>query len=187
MSSTSSSFLNIHCRPTASAVMVDFPSSSDQPSSQPDVRYQPQHLPFRRISLPSAPNLVNRQSVVSMASFDSLPEEPVAPGSVVLPTPAVIRHATRSPGRRPSSIDVSRKARHRSQMRLIDEQREAKRRKVINEFHDTEKSYLDGLELIYSVRTLPKFDITSLPTSLVALLDAHHRVARHPATTPGPQ
>lgn len=141
--------------------MVDFPSSSEQPSTQPDVHYQrPQYLPFRRISLPSAPNLLNRQSVVSTASFDSLPEEPAAPGSVVSPaTPAVIRHATRSPGRRPSSIDVSRKARRRSQMRLIDEQREAKRRKVINEFHDTEKSYVDGLELIYSVRMLPIFAV----------------------------
>ena len=134
--------------------MVDFPSSSEHATSQPDVHYQrPQSLPFRRISLPSAPNLLNRQSVVSTASFDSLPEEPAAPGSVVTPaTPAVIRHATRSPGRRPSSIDVSRKARRRSQMRAIDEQREAKRRKVINEFHETEKSYVDGLELIYSVR-----------------------------------
>lgn len=37
-------------------------------------------------------------------------------------------------------------------MRAVDEQREAKRRKVINEFHETEKSYVDGLELIYSVR-----------------------------------
>lgn len=44
-------------------------------------------------------------------------------------------------------------------MRLIDEQREAKRRKVINEFHDTEKSYVDGLELIYSVRMLPIFAV----------------------------
>ncbi|OSX66796.1 hypothetical protein POSPLADRAFT_1175479 [Postia placenta MAD-698-R-SB12] len=35
-------------------------------------------------------------------------------------------------------------------MRPIDEHREAKRRKVINEFHETERSYVDGLDLIYS-------------------------------------
>ncbi|KZT63931.1 hypothetical protein DAEQUDRAFT_679472 [Daedalea quercina L-15889] len=149
--------------------MVDFPSSSELSSSQSDVHYQrPQYLPFRRISLPSAPNLLHRQSVVSTASFDSLPEENSAPGSAVSPaTPTVIRNATRSPGRRPSSIDISRKARRRSQMRPIDEQREAKRRKVINEFHETEKSYVDGLELIYSHFLTPIIASLDTPQQLL--------------------
>ena len=38
-------------------------------------------------------------------------------------------------------------------MVVVDEQREAKRRKVIHELHETERTYLEGLELIYSVRT----------------------------------
>ena len=40
----------------------------------------------------------------------------------------------------------------RRESRVVDEQKEAKRRKVITEFYETEKSYLAGLELIYSVR-----------------------------------
>ncbi|KAH9926413.1 uncharacterized protein B0H18DRAFT_1118913 [Fomitopsis serialis] len=155
--------------PFPSAAMVDFPSSSELSSSQSDLRYQrPPHLPFRRISLPSAPNLLHRQSVVSTASFDSLPEEDSAPGSASSPaTPTVIRNATRSPGRRPSSVDVARKARRRSQMRLIDEHREAKRRKVINEFYETERSYVDGLELIYSHFLTPIIASLDTPQQLL--------------------
>lgn len=140
------------------ASMVDFPSSSEShlSASASDIGYQrPQHLPFRRISLPSAPNLLHRQSVVSTASFDSLPEEGVSPGAAMpAVTPAIIRNAVRAPRNRPSSLDISRRAGRRSQMRPIDEHREAKRRRVINEFHETEKSYVDGLELIYSVRSI---------------------------------
>ncbi|KAH9830475.1 uncharacterized protein C8Q71DRAFT_367665 [Rhodofomes roseus] len=155
--------------PSPSAAMVDFPSSSELSASQSDIRYQrAQHLPFRRISLPSAPNLLQRQSVVSTASFDSLPEENSPPGPAVSPTtPTVIRNATRSPARRPSSVDVARKARRRSQMRPIDEQREAKRRKVINEFHETEKSYVDGLELIYSHFLTPIIASLDTPQQLL--------------------
>jgi FYVE, RhoGEF and PH domain containing 5/6 len=35
-----------------------------------------------------------------------------------------------------------------------DEAKEVKRRKIIREFYDTEHSYVDGLELIYSVSVL---------------------------------
>ncbi|KAI0640206.1 hypothetical protein C8Q77DRAFT_118740 [Trametes polyzona] len=136
---------------SAPPAMVDFPSSGQDlhpSSSSPDPHYpRPTYLPFRRISLPSAPNLQNRQSIVSTASFDSLPEEPHGPIPV---TPAVIRNAVRGPKQRPSSLDVARRAVRRRESRVVDEQKETKRRKVITEFYETEKSYLDGLELIHS-------------------------------------
>ena len=132
--------------------MIAFPSSGLDLHPSPSVdalQHRSTYLPFRRISLPSAPNLQqNRQSIVSTASFDSLPEEGHAPVAV---TPVVIRNAVRAPKLRPSSIDVSRKALRRRDSRMVDEQREGKRRKVIAEFYETEKSYLDGLELIHSV------------------------------------
>ncbi|KAH9885451.1 hypothetical protein C8Q73DRAFT_795868 [Cubamyces lactineus] len=132
-----------------SSAPVDFPSSG-QESASPDPHYQrPTHLPFRRISLPSAPNLQHRQSIVSTASFDSLPEERHHASGVPI-TPVVIRNAVRGPKHRPSTSDVARRAMRRRESRVVDEQKEAKRRKVITEFYETEKSYLDGLELIYS-------------------------------------
>ena len=138
--------------------MIAFPSSGHDlhPSASVDALQQRStYLPFRRISLPSTPNLQlqqNRQSIVSLASFDSLPEEG-GPGPEV--TPVVIRNAVRAPKPRPSLVDVSRRNVRRKESRLVDEQRESKRRKVIAEFYETEKSYLDGLELIHSVRPPP--------------------------------
>ncbi|OBZ68452.1 Rac guanine nucleotide exchange factor B [Grifola frondosa] len=143
--------------------MVDFPSSDSHLSTSisADVRYQrPPHLPFRRISLPSAPNLLQRQSVVSTVSFDSLPEEAHTP--VV---PVVIKNAVRGPKHRPSSLDgAARKGGRRKDARVQDEQREVKRRKVIGEFYETEKSYVDGLELIYA----------HFLTPIIASLDTPH-------------
>lgn len=46
-------------------------------------------------------------------------------------------------------------------MRLVDDHRDAKRRKIIDEFYETERSYMEGLELIYSVRF-----IRSMPLSI---------------------
>ncbi|KAI0830855.1 hypothetical protein BC628DRAFT_1312595 [Trametes gibbosa] len=134
---------------SAPAQMLDFPSSGLHPStSSPDPHYsRPTYLPFRRISLPSAPNLQHRQSIVSTASFDSLFEEP---HSAAPTTPVVIRNAVRGPKPRPSSVDVARRAARRRESRVVDGQKEAKRRKVIAEFYETERSYLDGLELIHS-------------------------------------
>lgn len=90
---------------------------------------------------------MHRESVVSVASFDSLPEEP--------PTvPAIMRNVNANANRRvkgrPSSIDPARRGNRRS-VKPVDEAREVKRRKVIHEFYETEKAYVDGLELVYSV------------------------------------
>ncbi|KAG2355894.1 Dbl homology domain-containing protein [Suillus spraguei] len=90
------------------------------------------HLPFRRISLPSVPSssLLSaqyRQSVASFSSFDSLPEEPT-----------VRRPKRRSLNRKPSRTPTP-----------ADTAREAKRTKVIREFWDTERSYVQGLDLVH--------------------------------------
>ncbi|PCH34411.1 hypothetical protein WOLCODRAFT_95398 [Wolfiporia cocos MD-104 SS10] len=102
-------------------------------------------------------------------------------------TPAVIRNATRSPRHRPSSLDISRRAVRKAHMRPIDEQREAKRRKVINEFHETEKSYVDGLDLIYSHfltpliasldtpnQLLDRSELTSVFSNFIDIWNLHH-------------
>ncbi|EMD32581.1 hypothetical protein CERSUDRAFT_118620 [Gelatoporia subvermispora B] len=171
--------------------MVDFPSSDSHitlPLSDPRFQRLP-HLPFRRISLPSAPNLIQRQSIVSTASFDSLPEEGHVPGAVIpAVTPAVIKSAVRGPKHRPASGEVTRRPRRsHSQLRPIDQQRESKRRKVINEFHETEKSYVDGLDLIYNLFLTPiiasldtptplldRADITSIFSNFIDIWNLHH-------------
>ena len=105
------------------------------------------HLPFRRISLPTAPSMLHRVSVVSVASFDSLPEG--------FPPPNVranyngktaksrLISPADSPRRRNKLRDTSTKP--------LDELQANKRRKVVREFYDTEKAYVDGLDLVYSV------------------------------------
>ncbi|OCH93011.1 hypothetical protein OBBRIDRAFT_772455 [Obba rivulosa] len=156
---------------SVSAPMVEFPSSDSHISLPPsDPRFQrPPHLPFRRISLPSAPNLIQRQSIVSTASFDSLPEEGHVSGAVTpAVTPAVIKSAVRGPRHRPSSGEIPRRYRRsHSQLRPVDLQRESKRRKVINEFHETEKSYVDGLDLIYTLFLTPILVSLDTPAPLL--------------------
>ncbi|KAI0370022.1 hypothetical protein BV20DRAFT_967006 [Pilatotrama ljubarskyi] len=180
---------------SAPAVMVDFPSSGQDlhPSTSLDTHYQrPTYLPFRRISLPSAPNLQHRQSIVSTASFDSLPEEHHG----ALPaTPVVIRNAVRGPKHRPSVADVPRRAVRRKESRVVDEQKEAKRRKVIAEFYETEKSYLDGLELIHSHFLAPiiksldtphplldRAELTSIFSNFIDIWNLHRSFHAHLTT-----
>ncbi|KAK0497483.1 hypothetical protein EDD18DRAFT_1162408 [Armillaria luteobubalina] len=140
----------------------DQPSSVAFPLSESPVKAQPQprptHLPFRRISLPTAPTLGHRESVVSVASFDSLPED----GS--LPIPAMMRNvnAGKRPNGRPISINGLRKGNRRS-LRPVDDVLEAKRRKSSRSFTRQERAYVDGLELIYSHFLTPI--IASLETS----------------------
>ncbi|KAJ7173416.1 hypothetical protein C8R46DRAFT_1215363 [Mycena filopes] len=122
--------------------ILAFPSTD---KSHPVPRPRPPHLPFRRISLPSNPR--HRESVVSVASFDSLPEEPAEMETETAP---VMR---------------ARKVRPRS-----TDPREVKRRNVIQEFYETEKAYVDGLELIYEHFLTPI--ITSLDSSTPLLARA---------------
>ncbi|KAJ7065474.1 hypothetical protein C8F01DRAFT_1125715 [Mycena amicta] len=133
---------------------VAFPTTDK--NYQPAPRPRPPHLPFRRISLPSHPNPRHRESVVSVASFDSLPEEGSSPSSPSIP--AVMRNVN---GGRKSKVRPTSSS--RKLPRQIDGARESKRRKVIQEFFETEKAYVDGLDLIYSHFLTPI--IASLETS----------------------
>ncbi|KAL1684128.1 hypothetical protein EV122DRAFT_257130 [Schizophyllum commune] len=143
---------------------VDFPASESRvqspPPPPPNGRFP---MPFRRISLPSAPSLLHRHSVVSIASFDSLPEEESGnPPAVV--TPRALRHRSRQ---RPGSIDLARKKNRRSTSRPVDETRLAKRRKIIEEFYETERSYVNGLDLIYSHFLTPIVESLDTPHPLL--------------------
>jgi len=102
---------------------------------------------------------MRRESVISVASFDSLPEEGEVPAThgVRGGFPHGHGHALVVPGRqgagkgRTKSMESPLRRRRRDLPKQADDPREAKRRKVIEEFYETEKAYVDGLELIYSV------------------------------------
>jgi FYVE/RhoGEF/PH domain-containing protein 5/6 len=143
------------------ASTIDFPSSD--PSSRlvthPIPHFLPPHLPFRRISLPTPPTSIgeHRESVVSVASFDSLPEESTpSPGTPTTATAALVRNANvgRKSKGRPLSVETARRGSRKRESKPIDEARESRRYKVIQEFYETEKAYVDGLDLIYEVRPL---------------------------------
>ena len=44
------------------------------------------------------------------------------------------------------------KAHRKKELPPVDEEREIKRRKIIEEFYVTERTYVEGLDLIYMVR-----------------------------------
>ncbi|KAL0567367.1 hypothetical protein V5O48_014626 [Marasmius crinis-equi] len=141
---------------------IAFPSSDTTNEAQASYLHiqpppRPPYLPFRRISLPTPPSLVHRESVVSVASFDSLPEEG-SESSLTSSQPQrpAMRNATSNVNlsggqynKRPKRLSMSsnRKSQH---VGKTNEATEEKRRKVINEFYATERAYVDGLELIYS-------------------------------------
>ena len=129
---------------------MNFPGSEAgiRPNQSP---HRSTYLPFRRISLPSAPSSMLRQSVVSVASFDSLPEDEASP--------SLMRSVNGSRGisGRPTSIESPRRRvrRRDSSVKPVENSHGAKRQKVVEEFHATEKVYVGGLELIYSVKFVP--------------------------------
>ncbi|KAJ7777122.1 Dbl homology domain-containing protein [Mycena metata] len=114
---------------------VAFPVTGPQPTPRP----RPPHLPFRRISLPSNINPRHRESVVSVASFESVVEEQPQRKRVV----------------RTRGTDA----------------REVKRRNVIQEFYETERAYVDGLELIYDHFLTPIIASLDTPTPLLSRAD----------------
>ncbi|CAK5273501.1 unnamed protein product [Mycena citricolor] len=137
---------------------VAFPTSDK--NIHPTPRPRPTHLPFRRISFPTSPN-PHRASIASVASFDSTPEEgqqsPSSPSS-----PGILRIAR--PHRRSNVRSMST---NRWSGKPVDELREAKRRKVIQEFQETERTYVDGLELIYSHFLTPIIQSLETPQPLL--------------------
>ncbi|KAJ7654577.1 hypothetical protein DFH06DRAFT_1416266 [Mycena polygramma] len=144
-----------------SSYAIAFPTTDK--NYQPAPRPRPPHLPFRRISLPSNPR--HRESVVSVASFDSLPEEGDSPTTPAIP---VVMHNV-NPPRRPKVRPTS------SNRRLVkpptNDRREVKRRKVIQEFLETEKAYVDGLDLIYSHFLTPIIASLETPQPLLQRSD----------------
>ncbi|KAI0307666.1 hypothetical protein B0F90DRAFT_1675982 [Multifurca ochricompacta] len=182
-----------------SPTKVTFPSADSDctPTSLP-ISPQPlaTHLPFRRISLPAVPNLnSNRLSVVSLASFDSLSEQGTPHSPIASPT--------RKSNRRRTSIESHRKGARRRGYRAPDEERDAKRRKVIDEFFETERTYVQGLDLIYELFLTPiiaaldtpqplldRADLTSIFSNFIDIWNLHRAFFSslnehlHPTATP---
>lgn len=115
------------------------------------------HLPFRRISLPTASSFTHRESVFSIVSVDSLPEDDDGEEHILrraaLGNPrgnAEVRTTKAGPvsaqsprKRRPTRDSIAR----RPNDKLV-----AKRENIVDEFYETERAYVDGLDLIYEVR-----------------------------------
>ncbi|KAF5316300.1 hypothetical protein D9619_006559 [Psilocybe cf. subviscida] len=151
--------------PSASSVL--FPGSeSPQRYGKPGSPMRPPYQPFRRISLPTAPSLLHRMSVASIASFDSLQEDAGEPPSPPQPMRLLSDVPESSePGPRTSFESPRRRKRtrdHSTRPAATDRQLE-KRRRIIDEFYETEKAYVEGLELIYSHFLAPI--ISSLDTA----------------------
>lgn len=139
--------------PSASSVL--FPGSdSPQRYGKPGSPMRPPYQPFRRISLPTAPSLLHRMSVASIASFDSLHEDAGEPPSPPQPMRMLSNVPESSVPGPDTSIESPRRRKrareHTSRPAASDRQLE-KRRRIIDEFYETEKAYVEGLELIYSV------------------------------------
>jgi FYVE, RhoGEF and PH domain containing 5/6 len=137
---------------------------------------RPPYLPFRRISLPTPPPPPNhRDSTVSLTSVDSFPDE--HPGRLI-PNSGGAQVAVRNVNpvkkqkRSSTSLEVAR--RKRRDLKPIDEAREIKKRKVIDEFYATEKAYVGGLELIYSVRVMVRRTTMSALIYYLALSDTDY-------------
>ncbi|KAJ7604394.1 hypothetical protein FB45DRAFT_957079 [Roridomyces roridus] len=142
---------------------VAFPTTDK--NYQPAPRPRAPHLPFRRISLPSN---TQRESVVSVASFDSLPEEEGdSPSSS--PMPAVTRNVATAAGRKSKVRPMS--STSRKPGKLVADSRDNKRRKVVQEFYQTEKAYVDGLEMIYSQFLAPIIASLDTPQPLLQRSD----------------
>lgn len=76
--------------------------------------------------------------------------------AVSKPIPTKNRSRSRTPAPRPGAAEEAqlsprRAPRKRDSVRVMDDSKVKKQRKIIEEFYDTEKSYVRGLDLIYSV------------------------------------
>ncbi|KAI0094987.1 hypothetical protein BDY19DRAFT_915766 [Irpex rosettiformis] len=146
--------------------MLDFPSTGAQ--SQADLPHPlPQHLPFRRISFPTSARSVPLRptSVVSTASFDSTDNTSLPPSSFSSPA----KTAPKAQRHRLTSGDVNRRQSKRREVKSVvaNEQRYLKRRKIIHEFCETERTYVEGLELIYSHFLTPIIASLDTPNQLL--------------------
>ena len=140
------------------ASSVTFPvSESPQKLSKAPPLSRPPHLPFRRISLPTAPSIAHRESVFSIISVDSLPE--ADDEQVPLSRPSAtggVKGNVEGRKTRPMSIESPRKRKRtrESVSKPPDNKLLIKRKKIVDEFYETEVAYVDGLDLIYNVSLL---------------------------------
>ncbi|KAH8119782.1 hypothetical protein DFH11DRAFT_1556530 [Phellopilus nigrolimitatus] len=155
----------------SSSTSFAFPSS-ESPNANTALPVPPspqrrQHLlSFRRISLPTPPTLLNRQSSASLTSYDSFPEE--SAGESPAQHSAVVRNAGRKALHRPFSIEANqRQRRRRDSAKPLDVNKAAKRRQIITEFHDTERAYVEGLDLIYFHFLTPIIESLDTPSPLL--------------------
>lgn len=135
---------------------MSFPVSES--SSRTALQPAPSIQPFRRISLPNFPSVLHRNSIVSVSSFDSFPEDQeTRPGMIIsVSNPANVRLAkpilvNTGRSRHPIESPKRRSAKRSSSARPGNDAKVLQRKQVVDEFHATEKTYVDGLELIYSV------------------------------------
>ncbi|KAH8822630.1 hypothetical protein DL96DRAFT_1618534 [Flagelloscypha sp. PMI_526] len=149
------------------ASTVSFPSTSSPEQLSPQVQPPTRHLPFRRISLPTAPTLIHRP--VSVGSF---PEEETESSSSSSTPLQPHRLSVEAPRQRPESVAVPRSKLNKIAVSFkasssVDEQKLAKRNKIIDEFYDTEKVYVTGLDLIYEKFLTPILDSLNTSTPLL--------------------
>lgn len=166
---------------------VHFPvtESPQKQGKQPISPLRAPHLPFRRISLPTAPSFHHRVSVVSVASFDSLAED----GDAELSPQSgrVLARVLEQPtqGRSPSVDPTRRRKRAReTSAKPTDERQNLKKRKIVEEFYETEKAYVDGLELIYSVRVTASLLLLNniIQPHIPAFFNANYCISRYSGT-----
>ena len=172
--------MKAHKNPKQLRIVV--PSSVSFPaldSGTPLITYpRPPHLPFRRISLPNAPSpMIYRQSIVSMESFESLPEEGAG-------TSQIIPISSKLSSRRSPLSTFDSPSRSRPRRRPYNDRNGEKRRRIINEFYETERSYFGGLELIYSVSRMPLAPSARADLHFLAFSHPHYRVTRIPKPAP---
>ena len=140
---------------SASSPALAFPSadsisSAGSPSVPPSPQRSKALVSFRRISLPTAPSLLNRHSSASLASLTSFPEE----GSVEQhgsPSSTSGKAISRRSSQSPFSHSYLKKMYKRRDSQNLDEGKLVRRRKIILEFYETERAYVQGLDLIYAV------------------------------------
>lgn len=173
-----------------SASSVVFPVDQNDVSSSrqlPEPSPRPPHLPFRRISLPSVPHAAeNRHSIVSFTSFDSTPEEAQPSLPALMKGVAKQQKTNAHPHlhQRPSSRLRSKSNNRRND--AVNLALSERRRKVVNEILDTERAYVNGLDLVYTVRvTLFALRSCSL-TCTLELSYASHLIPRYSTATPWP-
>jgi len=143
------------------ASSVTFPlSESPQKQSKVSPPFsRPPHLPFRRISLPTAPSIAHRESVFSVISVDSLPEgddEQVPPPRAAAVFIGGVKANGEGRGTRQISIESPRKRKRtrESTSRPPGDKHFMKRKWIVDEFYETEVAYVDGLDLIYNVSSM---------------------------------